>query len=89
MLIGILQIKYNISYLMLLPLTLSWSRVTGSLFLMVILTVFRWVFIATSTPVMVPCTYNNNCRKPLSLANTVIPFEMILGMQSQTFVSRE
>ena len=33
------------------------SRVTGSLFLMVIFTVFRWVFIATSTPVIVPCTW--------------------------------
>ncbi len=38
---------------------LSWSRVTGSLFLMVILTALRCVFIATSTPVMDPWTCGN------------------------------
>jgi hypothetical protein len=44
------------AHLMLLPRMLSWSRVTGSLFLIVILTDLRCVFMATSTPVIVPCT---------------------------------
>lgn len=39
-----------------LPLIDSESRETGSLFLSVILTVRKWVFIATSTPTMVPVT---------------------------------
>ena len=44
------------SYLMLLPLTLRVSKLTGSLFLIVIFTDFKCVFIATSTPVIVPWT---------------------------------
>uniref|UniRef100_A0A224Y021 Uncharacterized protein n=1 Tax=Panstrongylus lignarius TaxID=156445 RepID=A0A224Y021_9HEMI len=41
---------------MLLPLMLRVSNWMGSLFFIVIFTAFRWVFIATSTPVIVPCT---------------------------------
>ena len=48
---------YRPFYLMLFPLILSVSKFTGSRFLIVILTAFRWVFIATSTPVTVPCTW--------------------------------
>ena len=44
------------SHLMLFPLTLRVSRLTGSLFLIVIFTDFKCVFIATSTPVIVPWT---------------------------------
>ncbi len=42
------------AHLMLLPRMLSWSSVTGSLFLIVILTDLRCVFMAPSTPVIVP-----------------------------------
>ena len=56
------SMKNMITYLAIVSLlelytNLRESRVTGSLFLMVIFTVFRWVFIATSTPVIVPCTW--------------------------------
>ena len=59
---GIPSMKNMITYfasisLLELKTYLRESRVTGSLFLMVIFTVFRWVFIATSTPVIVPCTW--------------------------------
>jgi len=51
------RVSGKIKYLMLFPLMERLSRVTGSLFLIVIFTVLRWVFMATSTPVMVPCTW--------------------------------
>ena len=49
--------KSNWSYLMLFPRILRVSNWTGSLFLMVIFTDFKCVFIATSTPVTVPWTW--------------------------------
>ena len=56
MILTMVRVSGRMQYLMLFPRMVNCSRLTGSRFFRVILTAVRWVFMAISTPEMVPCT---------------------------------